>query len=82
MKTVILTLFLLFNFQSAYSFVRDSTARDTVRIRINPIEELRSDLKALVDNPDLSDASIGISVLSVESGKYLYRLNDNKNFVP
>ncbi len=54
---------------------------DTVQ-NISKLAELRQDLEALVNSPDLSNSFIGISVQDLESGEYIFRLNDDKNFVP
>ncbi|MFP4529415.1 MAG: D-alanyl-D-alanine carboxypeptidase/D-alanyl-D-alanine-endopeptidase [Candidatus Kapaibacterium sp.] len=46
------------------------------------LRELKTDIDNLLDNNDFSNAVVGIAVQSLESGEYLYRLNDKKNFLP
>lgn len=46
------------------------------------LNELKDDINSLLDNPDFSEAHIGISILSVETGEYFYKLNEAKNFIP
>lgn len=60
---------------------------DTIRaVRVEKhygaISELQKDINELLENTDFSNALIGISVQSLESGEYFFRLNDNKNFIP
>ncbi len=44
--------------------------------------DLRKDIDQLLDNPDFSNALIGVCIQSIESGEVLYRRNDAKNFIP
>lgn len=57
----------------------DSTIQKNDKTSLN---ELKKDINALINNPDFSNAAIGISVQSVETGEYFYRLNEAKNFIP
>lgn len=50
--------------------------------QVNPIQELRNDLDALIESTDLSNSTIGVCVQSIESGEIYYRLNESKNLVP
>ncbi|HYF02406.1 MAG TPA: D-alanyl-D-alanine carboxypeptidase/D-alanyl-D-alanine-endopeptidase [Patescibacteria group bacterium] len=50
--------------------------------RPSPIRELQSDIDGLLANPDFSNAFIGMAVQSIESGEYMYRRNETKNFLP
>ncbi len=54
----------------------------TKQVNQNRIKELQADLKALINNPDLASAGIGISILSLESGEFFFNYNENKNFLP
>ncbi|GAB5465570.1 MAG: D-alanyl-D-alanine carboxypeptidase/D-alanyl-D-alanine-endopeptidase [Candidatus Kapaibacteriales bacterium] len=45
-------------------------------------EELKSDIAAILESPELLNAHIGISVYSISNSKSLYRYNSTKNFVP
>lgn len=82
-------------FLSAALLVEQTTAQqtapvrrpDTVRHRESPtsrspIRELQADLDALLKNKDVASAHIGVCILSTETGEFLYRVNDNKAFVP
>lgn len=71
----VLCLTLILEFQPLIS------QSDTIPI-INKLSELRNDIEALINNPDLSNAFIGICVQDIETGEYIFRLNDDKNFVP
>ncbi len=55
---------------------------DTSEVRLTPLQELRRDIDVLLDSPDFSNAFVGVSVFSIESGEYFYQYNDSKNFVP
>ncbi len=46
------------------------------------VNELQNDLEALIANPDLASATIGISIRSLETGEYFFKYNENKNFIP
>jgi D-alanyl-D-alanine carboxypeptidase/D-alanyl-D-alanine-endopeptidase (penicillin-binding protein 4) len=50
--------------------------------RPSPLRELQSDIDALLANPDFANAFIGMAVQSIESGEYMYRRNEAKNFLP
>lgn len=80
-KLLIIFLIILFTPGFTYSSGNnDSTETQPTTKRL--IEELQSDIDALLDNRDFSDSFIGISIQSLETGEYFYRLNDNKNFNP
>ena len=83
MRTAVYILFAIF-FTGANLFSQvkgDSVIRREI-IRPSPLQELKNDLDALLDNPDFSNANVGVAVLSLESGEYFYRKNENKNFIP
>ncbi len=75
--------FLLLIYLSPYLVFNQETelAMDSV-VRISPEKELVGDIDALIDNNDLKDALIGVSIVSLENGQILYRKNDEKNFIP
>ncbi|MES2765751.1 MAG: D-alanyl-D-alanine carboxypeptidase/D-alanyl-D-alanine-endopeptidase [Bacteroidota bacterium] len=50
--------------------------------RPSPMRELQSDIDGLLANPDFSNAFVGIAVQGIESGEYIYRKNETKNFLP
>ncbi len=56
--------------------------KDTVEKRLTPMQELRNDLQSLANSTDFSNAFIGISVISLETGRVLFSKNDTKNFIP
>ena len=79
MKKLILILFLFISSVDGFGTLLqppDST------VKLNKLKELRSDIDALLDNPDFSTGFIGICIQSIETGEYFYRLNDTKNFIP
>lgn len=47
-----------------------------------PLRELRDDLDALVRSPEWAGASVGVAVLSLESGETIYRHNAERYSVP
>lgn len=59
----------------------DSLIRPAATI-VSPEEELRADLSAMLESSDFANAWTGISVLSLESGQFLFRYNDRRNFIP
>ncbi len=50
--------------------------------RIPPIEELRQDINYILDNPDLSGATVSILIQSIENGEIIYRREESKNCIP
>jgi len=46
------------------------------------LQELKNDLKVLIENPDFADATLGVSIFSPEYGEFIFRHNDTKNFLP
>jgi PBP4 family serine-type D-alanyl-D-alanine carboxypeptidase len=71
----------MFILQEAQAQVAADSSQQTTK-GLTPIQELQNDINALIDSPDFAYATIGIAVQSLETGDYLYRLNDMKNFVP
>lgn len=51
-------------------------------LRQNPIDILRNDISAIISNPDFAIANIGVCIQSVETGEFIFKNNDSKNFVP
>lgn len=47
-----------------------------------PVQLLQEDIDSILDNPDFANAIFGVSVFSLETGEFLYRKNDSKNFIP
>ncbi|MBM2815809.1 MAG: D-alanyl-D-alanine carboxypeptidase/D-alanyl-D-alanine-endopeptidase [Ignavibacteria bacterium] len=47
-----------------------------------PLKELARDIESILDNSDFSNSHIGISIQSLETGEYFFRLNESKNFIP
>jgi D-alanyl-D-alanine carboxypeptidase/D-alanyl-D-alanine-endopeptidase (penicillin-binding protein 4) len=85
MKTKYLIAFIItfisYNTLSAQN-IQDS-ARKKVKIASKQsITSLRKDIDALLDSPEISGASVGVSVISLESGESFYKKNDTKNFPP
>lgn len=73
-------------FIAAFSYGYAQTQpKDTLKpeqSQLNPLQELRSDITSLLDNPDFANSFVGISVISLETGENLIRINDAKNFIP
>lgn len=68
-------------------FAQDSIpVPDTIRIpappKLTKIEELQLDIKGILDNPDFANAMIGVCIQSIESGEFLFKKNNTKNFIP
>ena len=76
---------LLLVFINLQSFVY-SEQEDSVKRRVKPgkseIVDLQKDLDDLIKSSQLSDALIGINIESIDKGDVLYKLNENKNFIP
>lgn len=72
--SITITILLTASYKNLKAF-NDST-------RISSIEMLRNDLTALINNPDFSNANIGILIQEVESGELIFQHNDSKNFIP
>lgn len=43
---------------------------------------LKSELDEIFNNPAFSNAHWGVIIQSLETGEYIYRLNEHKNFIP
>ncbi len=80
-KTIVVYFLILFCFLSGYAQKPDSLLPRPESPQ-NPLKELKKDIDALTANPDFANAHIGISVLSIETGEYFYRKNENRNFIP
>lgn len=65
----------------AYSGQDDSVKRKPKSSK-TAVASLQKDLDDLVNSSQLSDALIGISIESLDKGEVLYKLNENKNFIP
>lgn len=80
----ILLLLLLINYISCKDLQGQSfdTLQKKYDVQENPLKELKADIDALIDNPDFSNAVIGVSVFSLETGEYFYRRNERNNLIP
>lgn len=58
------------------------TARQERRFARSALRELQTDIDALLKSRDVTNAHIGISVISAETGESVYRENHQKNFIP
>ncbi|MCX6155740.1 MAG: D-alanyl-D-alanine carboxypeptidase/D-alanyl-D-alanine-endopeptidase [Candidatus Kapabacteria bacterium] len=83
MKYLLSLVFISINLfpNSVYS-QNDSLKQISASSTNNSIKELVNDINSLLDNPDFSNAMIGICVQSMETGEYLYKHNEAKNLVP
>lgn len=59
-----------------------SVISQTDSLRTNSIDVLRNDISAIISNPDFANANIGICIQSVETGEFIFKHNESKNFVP
>ncbi|WP_092346719.1 D-alanyl-D-alanine carboxypeptidase/D-alanyl-D-alanine-endopeptidase [Candidatus Chrysopegis kryptomonas] len=46
------------------------------------LNQLRSELDDIFNNPSFSNAYWGVVIQSLETGEYFYRLNEHKSFIP
>lgn len=60
----------------------DTLSKERLQFRAQAIKELQRDLDGLFDGPELANTHIGVSAQFIETGEYLYRRNDEKNFTP
>lgn len=60
----------------------DSLLRERNISRAQAIRELQLDIDGLLQAPELSNTHVGVSAQYVETGEYLYRREDDKNFTP
>lgn len=58
------------------------TARTDKRPTRSAVRELQRDIDGILASRDFNHANIGVSVVSAESGEVLYRMNDERMFVP
>lgn len=79
---IVASLIFIQNACYAQKQLNDSIKHQPEIPKLSPQQELQNDIRAIVDNPDFSNAFIGICVQSLENGDYLYRRNDTKNFIP
>ncbi len=86
MKSKSFTLILVFLFCIIIPGIRgqdnNSPNEKAKQTEKSTVSELQSDLSALIDNPDLASATIGISIRSLETGEYFFKYNENKNSIP
>jgi D-alanyl-D-alanine carboxypeptidase/D-alanyl-D-alanine-endopeptidase (penicillin-binding protein 4) len=69
---------IIFNFFSTnFTYAQVDT-----NYRINQLEILRSDIRSLINNPDFTNANLGLCVQALESGEYIFNYNESKNFIP
>lgn len=47
-----------------------------------PLNRLKNELDEIFSDPSFSNAYWGVVIQSLETGEYLYRLNEHKNFIP
>lgn len=51
-------------------------------VRVSIIKELQADIESIIENPDFSSGLIGVLVQSLESGEFIFKTNESKNFIP
>ena len=62
-----------------------TTSADSIFIaekELTALAELQRDLFSLIENPDFSNAHIGVSIVSLETGESIFKHNETKNFIP
>lgn len=80
MKFVALVLIII-----SWSIAQSSASRDSVYLPLNQIDnlnELRQDLDEAFNDLNFANATWGVSIQSLENGETLYKLNQEKLFVP
>jgi len=76
-------LALLLIFSSSCLFCgQDSLKTGNKNLYQNPINELKKDIESIINIPDFSNAFIGVCILSLETGEYIFNKNENNCFVP
>ena len=78
---IVLALIIAFSFRLE-AIEQDTTQKTRHSTLLSPAQEFQNDINTFIDSPDFSNATIGISIQSLETGEYLFRYNDNKNFIP
>lgn len=76
---VLKLILLLLTANNLFALNNHDTLNHTIR---NKYFELQQDIQTLISAPDFSNAFIGISVQSLNTGEYLYKYNADKNFIP
>lgn len=77
MKASLFAIIFLFMYSASFSEIQD-----TVEFRKSNLQELQEDIYELISSPELSNSFIGISVLSLETGEYIFNHNNERNFIP
>ena len=62
--------------------IQSDSAKQIKLVPNTPLKVLQEDIDAILDNPDFSNANIGIEIRSCDNGEIIYRKNSNKNFIP
>jgi D-alanyl-D-alanine carboxypeptidase/D-alanyl-D-alanine-endopeptidase (penicillin-binding protein 4) len=82
-RTILIALFFLLFYSESYSTPPSGDSlKSSYERGYNSIQSLRKDIDQIIDNPDFAGSFIGVSVISLESGEFLYNRNENRNFVP
>lgn len=79
-KSIFLLILLLFSI--SYLRSQDSLRIGTKNSYLNPINELKKDIESIINIQDFSNAFIGVCILSLETGEYIFNRNENICFVP
>jgi D-alanyl-D-alanine carboxypeptidase/D-alanyl-D-alanine-endopeptidase (penicillin-binding protein 4) len=79
-KSIFLLILLLFSF--SYLRSQDSLRIGTKNSYLNPINELKKDIESIINIQDFSNAFIGVCILSLETGEYIFNRNENICFIP
>jgi D-alanyl-D-alanine carboxypeptidase/D-alanyl-D-alanine-endopeptidase (penicillin-binding protein 4) len=60
----------------------DTLSKERLQYRAQMLKELQRDLDGIFEGAEISNANIGVSAQYIETGEFLYRRNDEKNFTP
>ena len=82
MRRIINTLFAIMLISSIVSAQKDSIAVHKVVTNTSQLNELREQLDDYFNDPNFSNAIMGVLVKSVRTGEVLYRKNSDKLFIP
>ncbi|MBK7987386.1 MAG: D-alanyl-D-alanine carboxypeptidase/D-alanyl-D-alanine-endopeptidase [Ignavibacteria bacterium] len=60
----------------------DTLSKERSQYRAQMLKELQRDLDGILEGAEITNTNIGVSAQYTETGEFLYRRNDEKNFIP
>jgi len=80
------TLFIIFCIFSVSMYGRNVTIPDSTKKisngQIHAVKQLQEDIDAILSAPELINATVGMSVINLESGETFYKRNANTSLIP